>query len=75
MKTRFQFIRFEEISRDAGRSHWLCINNRDGTRLGTVAWYPAWRQYCYSPGCPADYSAGCLADIQEFIKSISEMPR
>ena len=38
--------------------------------LGIVKWYGPWRRYCYFPHGIEIYSAGCLADIQDFINQL-----
>lgn len=70
LKTRYQFIHFVKIEQKPKTSVWHCRNNRSGNELGIVKWYGPWRQYCYFPTTPAVYSAGCLNDIQEFIKQL-----
>lgn len=67
MKTAYKYIRFEKIADKPKTSVWSCCNARSNAELGQVRWYPAWRQYCYFPTCPAIYSTGCLEDINNFI--------
>lgn len=66
----FRFIHFVLIPSAGKTGIWSCRNNRSGEELGRVQWYGAWRQYCYFPTEPAVYSAGCLQDIDNFIKRI-----
>ena len=71
MTTRFAFIHFDPAPTKAkATSKWTCRNNNSGEELGEVCYYPAWRQYCYFPTCPAVYSAGCLKDIQTFLTAL-----
>ncbi len=74
MKTEYQYLRFEVQPRPANRKTdiYSCRNKRHGEELGTVQWFAGWRQYCYFPTCPADYSAGCLRDIAEFLDALRE---
>jgi hypothetical protein len=73
MKTEFQYLVFKELPVAPNRKtkEWSCDNRRYGEQLGVVKWNGQWRQYCYFPTCEAVYSAGCLNDIAEFIKSVS----
>lgn len=68
MITRYQYIHFVKIAQRPKTAVWSCRNNISQEELGQVRWYPAWRQYCYFPTAQAVYSAGCLADIKEFIE-------
>jgi hypothetical protein len=45
-------------------------NNRSGDCLGRIKWFGRWRQYCFYPAAETIYSAGCLADIQDFLRSL-----
>ena len=45
-------------------------NSRSGERIGTVKWFGRWRQYTFLPDVDSVYSAGCLRDVADFIKSL-----
>ena len=72
MKTRYKFIHFVDTGVPAAgkTSVWSCRNNGNSNELGIIIWYPTWREYCYEDTTPAVYSAGCLADIQDFIDQL-----
>ena len=70
--SEYQYINFSEIQKKTKTSVYECRNNKSGDVLGIIKWYPAWRQYCYFPSCPAVYSKGCLDDIAHFINKIME---
>ena len=70
MKTQYQYIHFEKWTSEPGNLTWKCYNTRSNDELGEVRWYPAWRQYCYFPSCPANYSAECLNNIANFIEQL-----
>jgi hypothetical protein len=72
MKTQFQYIHFVQLETRGKTSVWSCRNTHHGEELGIIKWWGAWRQYCYFPTVEAIYSAGCLQDIQEFIKLLRE---
>jgi hypothetical protein len=68
MKTDYEYIRFVEIPHEVRRTRIFdCYNKRSMDVLGMVFWYAAWRQYCFQPRAHTIYSAGCLADITNFI--------
>lgn len=70
MKTKFEFIHFIQTKQHPKTSEWSCRNNRSNKELGIIKWYGPWRQYCFSPTVPADYSKGCLNDIASFIEDL-----
>ncbi len=65
----YKYIHFYKLADNSKTSIWSCRNNKTNTELGKISWCPAWRQYCYYPNCEAVYSAGCLDDISDFIKT------
>ena len=68
MKTEYQYIRFDQYSVPSAKtSHWFCVNRRSGVVLAEIKWYGPWRQYCVFPFHSTVYSAGCLADTQDFL--------
>jgi len=69
MKSEYKYIRFVDMPDLEGRkTHlWACRNIRSDSPLGSIRWYGPWRQYCFFPSSATVYSAGCLADIQDFI--------
>ena len=70
MKTRYQFINFVLVEQKPKTGVYSCRNNRSEAELGEIRWHGPWRQYCYFPTVQAVYSAGCLADIQEFMAAL-----
>jgi hypothetical protein len=72
----YVYIYFEkEINVDRKTGVWFCRNRKSKSILGTVSWYPAWRQYCFFPNGGMVFSAGCLDDIADFIKTQMEAKR
>lgn len=51
------------------------INHRTGTTIGRIQWHGTWRQFCFFPGTLTVWSAGCLADVQDFLKQLAEERR
>lgn len=73
MKTDYEYIEFFPSVRSPKETMvWYCHSRRHKTRLGTVLWYGSWRQYCFVPYANTVFSAGCLADIRDFIGQVME---
>lgn len=47
---------------------WFIIYDKEEFELGEVEWYPRWRGYVFVPEGGAVFSAGCLKDIEMFMK-------
>ena len=79
MKKEYQYIRFVQRPSIAERktSIWDCRNIRHGDLLGIIRWDGAWRQYVFAPTTISSpiFSAGCLADIQDFIGQLMRARR
>jgi hypothetical protein len=71
MKTLYEYINFELIQDTGKTTIWSCTSN-SGSDLGNVRWYAPWRQYCFLPIGGAVFSTGCLNDIIDFIKQLTE---
>lgn len=52
----------------AKTARWEVVNKRHGTRLGIIAWFTPWRQYCFSPWPGTVFNQECLDDIARFIE-------
>lgn len=64
-----KYLDFRVIISGGKTKYWSVCNLKSGTELGLIKWYGAWRQYCYFPSIQAVYSAGCLEDIAEQLKT------
>lgn len=73
MKTRYQYIFFFRVAQKPKTSVWSCMNNKSGATLGHIKWYAPWRQYCFFPAGETVFNAGCLDDINDFIKQLMEL--
>jgi len=73
VKTQYEYIHFTKIADRPKTSIWEC-STRHGDVLGRVKWFSGWRQYAFFPtsGIESVFSVGCLADIQAFIKELSD---
>ncbi len=70
MQTKYKYLTFEHVPLEKKKGLYECKNINSRMTLGTVEYYPQWRQYCYFPKVQAVYSVGCLEDIAEFIKQL-----
>lgn len=46
------------------------LSKHQGSILGHIKWYGAWRQYCFWPSPETIFNPDCMADIIEFIKEL-----
>lgn len=73
-KTKYQFIRFEELSylQNGKIKYYNCLNNKSNNSLGLIEWEQKWRQYIFSSsGSDIIFSVGCLLDIVDFLKQLN----
>lgn len=62
------YLEFKEI-KDTGKTKVWDVNSvMSNVQLGTIAWFPSWRKYCFFPNFETIYDASCLAEIVEFIQ-------
>jgi hypothetical protein len=69
VEKRYRFIHITDISSKPKANVYGVFNNANSYCLGTIEWYVPWRQYCFIPLSGTVFSAGCLADIMDFIKN------
>lgn len=68
MKTRYQFIHFNDL-RETGTFD--CCSNRDGTVLGSCSFFKLWGQWVFSQsGSGRVLSADCLLDVAHFMNQL-----
>lgn len=70
MRTQYKYIHFEKYEDKPKTSVWICHNNSNNGELGTVRWYPAWRQYCFFPVGSTVFNRSCLEDINDFMANL-----
>lgn len=69
-----EFIRFVErgpLSRLHKTNRWA-VEALDGTLLGEVKWFSAWRRYCFMPERETVFEEECLRGIARFIAARSK---
>ena len=69
IERHYKFFAVRRLPAEAGRKtlRYEVLNTRSTGLLGIIAWYAAWRRFCFFPEDYTVWSAGCLADIQEAI--------
>lgn len=74
MKTRYEYIEFEEMdSQEAGKPVWRCINRKSGAQLLRVVYYFAWRCHvCTDTNFHAVFSSNCLREIADFLDQLKK---
>jgi hypothetical protein len=72
MKTRFQFIHFDEQVAKEPTIHpaYTCRNNKSGETLAEILWDSAWRCYIMRVRPYTIWSMGCLEDVQAFVQQL-----
>lgn len=72
LKTEYKFFRI--IARPQKKTRktvdYDVISIRQDVRLGTIAYYSNWRQHVLVPEPNTAWSQGCMAEINDFLKSI-----
>lgn len=72
MKTRYKYIHMKRLTARSGDKFvWNIYNNKSKDVLGGIAWYSPWQQYCFYAKEGSIYNDGCLSDIQDFIKQLT----
>lgn len=56
-------------SSESGKTSVWGVYTKRGDELGQIRWFGRWRQYVFFPANSTVYSAGCLVDIVDFIKT------
>ena len=72
MKTEYKYIRFELVEQKPKTTVWHILNRRSGFNLGTIRWYPRWRQYCFFTRDGCVFNGSCMFDIIAFIGQLSK---
>jgi hypothetical protein len=54
---------------------WRIASRSSDATLGTVAWYPAWRQYTFDAAANTTFNAQCLDNMAAFLRSVRNLRR
>lgn len=69
---KYKYISIEQTDTDqifGTLSVYTIINNRGKDQLGTIAYYPPWKQYVASFNQHAVFNNSCLRDILDFMEN------
>lgn len=67
-----KYIEFEEVPYEGKTKRFLVMSKSQAHPLGKIQWYPAWRQYVFSPAFETVWNRTCLEDIQFFLTRLME---
>lgn len=67
-----KYIIIEEIASKTKTKRFVIRNNNSQQIIGTVNWYGAWRQYCFSPAYQTIWNNDCLNIIKEFLDNLKK---
>lgn len=71
-----KYLRFEQSPNPGKKTGiWFVISQSSGDVLGRIAWYGAWRQYCFFPNNGTLYNTDCLAAITDRIETCNRWQR
>lgn len=72
MTIRTGFLRFEEILQTVRKTKvWQITSVHNGSHLGTVGWYTAWRKYCAIFSSGVVFDEGCLQELSIFLHQVN----
>ena len=73
----YKYFSVNPLPKKPGRKtqEYAIVNKSQGVRLAVIKWYGAWRQYCIFFEGETIWNAGCLTDIQAFLKLLKEERR
>jgi hypothetical protein len=69
-----KYIRAIELPRFPGRTtlRYKVESHYDGSQLGEIAWYGAWRGYAFFPNDSCIFESKCLGTICEWIDALNQ---
>lgn len=71
-----KYLSARSLPRRAGQTtnRWEILSTH-GDRLGTVGWFPRWRQYTFDPELGTTFNDTCLVDIAKFLGMVNKARR
>jgi len=65
------FVKFMDVTQAGDHSQrYHVVSAQHGHVLGLLGWYHKWRQYVLEPEPGSIWSAGCLADVERFMRGL-----
>ena len=71
MKTKYKYIEFILCKRLPKTKVYNCFPKGKDWAIGTIKWYPPWRQYCFFPEGDTVFNNTCQNDIAEFLTNLN----
>lgn len=74
MEKEYKHISIYETAAKPRTKTFEISSNHDGTILGNIYWYGAWRAYVFEPmmAYPTIWSEDCLKDLHQFLIDLRE---
>jgi hypothetical protein len=69
------FVKFVDVTAGLDHQRHLVLNARCGETLGVIQWDRPWAQYVLLAEPHTIWSAGCLADVERFMRGLSAPQR
>lgn len=71
MEKKYKYITITEIEYFHNKPQYAIKNNKSGSRLGLIFYYPQWRQYVFTQFAQeVIFNKECLSNIIDFIENI-----
>ncbi|MDD4984998.1 MAG: hypothetical protein PHQ43_04295 [Dehalococcoidales bacterium] len=74
-KVKAQYMTFTLTDRKLKTTVWAVQNTKSGYLLGTISYFPAWRQYVFDPCEGSTYNNSCLLDIVSVLDGLNELQK
>lgn len=67
-----KYLLFKVIAQKPKTKVISIINKHYEEQIGTIEWYPDWRQYTFNPEIGTTWNIGCLADVIDVLNQLKE---
>lgn len=65
-----KYLRFDRVGWTGKTDVWNVLSKSEGTVLGQIKWFGAWRQYCFYPSPNTVFNPQCMRDICQVISGL-----
>ena len=68
---KYKYITIEQTGGEvfSGKPVYRIFNNKSGTQLGIISYYPLWRCFVFSSQPECVFNNSCLCDVIDFIEN------
>jgi hypothetical protein len=70
-----KYMTFKITVRKPKTTVWGIYNNSSKFQLGTISYYPSWRQYVFDPQPNTTFNNGCLIDIINVLNALNKLQK